>query len=678
MKTSLHRLFHAARPVLWSSAAFALSISYSPEAAAQGKKSGRVDIGEATGGQPGAPGGQPGFPGGQPGFPGSGGGAAPANLGPAKVPAYKLTPRKYKDALVEAGSDLAKGVPFNVAKFLQLPAEADNAAPLVLDALAELPDVYQAVAADGTPKEEFEKGLKERQDRLKAANDWIVANPNPRQWDSNAIEQGFEGYRVLFAKLHDAHKKTDCVIASPVDSAPPPHVQAAFDVARIGTVLIYADLARGDHKGAVEKFADILLLGIDLQPRARIEAGITVANIHMILLRETLPILLNSRLTEKDCDGILAALKTYRESTTNLLPEMLKADFVNSAIGLDKFTKPGALSAMLNDMPNKPAELANVDMKMLESLVAPIFTPENGEKMKAAMGAVLKDQLAAIDAVASPEDVAALGGKLNDLQQKGLKEGLGAMLKKEPGAADAAKGKSGGLALDPSLLLGGVISQALKSAPDFQFIVNSIMIYQTQQGMMEALTATRKWYLTKKATTNGKTLEEVTKAAGLEAAPLDSFSGKPLKLIWTGSGPAVYSVGPDRKDDDGKLLLGTVGEDQKPSTKGDMIVTLALGGNPLGEAGAAGAGGAVPGGFGGQPGAPGVPGGYGGQPGSGGPPQAIAPGGPGGRRGRGDSGSGSSGGGPPQAIAPGPGNRGGSGSGGSTAPGGASQAISPR
>jgi hypothetical protein len=651
---------HLIRPAVWVGATVAVSLAYSPEAAAQGKKGGQVDIGDTAGGQP--------------GFPGSGG-AAPANQGPAKLPAYKLTPRKYKDAVIEPTDDLASGAPFNVKKFFSLPADTDNAAPLVLDALAELPEVYAAVAADGTSKDEFEKGLKERKDRLDAAQAWMTSNPNPRQWDANAIEQAFEGYRVLFAKLHDAHKKADCVIASPLVAGAPPHVPAAIIASRIAPVLIYADLARGDRKGAIEKFNDILLLGIDLQARAGSAASLAITAMHAQTLGLTLPILLNSRLTEQDCDAILAALKTYRESSLNLLPEMIKAEYINQAAMMTMLSKPGGFSSMLEAMPSKPAELANVDPKMVEGILGTLLTPDNAKKINTAMGVVIKDQLTAIDEVGSPEEVAALGKKLTDIQTKGTKDALASMFNKDTianlsGKGDESKAKAAAPAINPTLLMGAITAQASSNTPDFQPIVNGLITYQTQQSMMEALTAARRWYLSKKATTNGKTLDEVAKEAKLEAAPLDSFSGKPLKLIWTGSGPAVYSVGPDRKDDDGKLLFGSIGEDQKPSAKGDIIVTLALGGNPLGapgEGGAAGAG--APGGFGGQPGAPA---GYGGQPGSGGPPQAIAPGpGGGGRRGRNE---GSSGGGPPQAIAPGPGGRGGS----SGAPGGASQAVSPR
>ena len=140
--------FHLIRPAVWVGATVAVSLAYSPEAAAQGKKGGRVDIGDAAGGQPGAPGGQPGFPGGQPGFPGGGGEAAPVSQGPAKVPAYKSTPRKYKDAVIEPADDLVGA--------LVDPVEA--ATGLVVQDVPELPTRLLPRHADLRPQVRLERG----------------------------------------------------------------------------------------------------------------------------------------------------------------------------------------------------------------------------------------------------------------------------------------------------------------------------------------------------------------------------------------------------------------------------------------------------------------------------------------------------------------------------------------
>lgn len=620
---SLNALF--SKRTLVASAAVTVALSISPDAQAQSKKRG-VSGDDATSGQP-AAGIAPGAPGGA-GVPGGGGQAA--NQGPAAVPSFKSEPRQLKNVVTEAPADLVKGAPFNTKTYFSMPAEKDNAGPLVLDALAELPEVYAAVAKD-------EAGLKERQDRLKAALEWFAANPNPRQWDANAIEQTFGPYRVLFAKLHAAHKLPECVIPNsfgPFTTLP--HVQAAREAVTLVSPLIFADLARGDTKGAIEKFADALRLSQDIQIRGGNITGLVVSTSHMMMLNQALPLLLNARLKEKDCDDILAALKSYREGTINLLPEMLKTEYLNQLAAVQSLSKPGGFKTMVGQLPEVPPQMKGVNLDQIDAIMSALFTPENLDKLRSGMSKALAEQLKAIDNVGSPDDVAKLGGAINAINQKAAAEVLGALLNKETianitaKAGGAEKSKEGAGNIDPKLFTSAISSQA--GSADFKPVVDGIVQFQTAQSMMEALTATRRWYITKKATAKGKTLEEIAKEAKLEGAPLDGFSGKPLKMAWIGSGPAVYSVGPDRKDDEAKALFGAVGEDQKPSPTGDWIVPLALGANPL--AAAAQDGGASPGGPGGFPG--GFPGGPG-APGAVGAPGG-GPGGPGGRRGGGSGG----------------------------------------
>ena len=619
----VNALFSTRTLLASATAAATLALTISPEAQAQSKKRGVSGEDDATAGQPaagiapGAPGGA-GRPGMMQGAPGGGGQAA--NKGPAAVPSFKMEPRQLKGAVTEAPADLVKGAPFNAKTYFGMPAEKDNAGPLVLDALAELPEVYAAVAKD-------DAGLKERQERLKTALEWFAANPNPRQWDANAVEQTFGPFRVLFAKLHEAHKLPECVIPNglgPMTTLP--HVQAAREAVSLVSPLIFADLARGDTKGAIEKFADALRLSQDIQLRGGNVAGLVVSTSHMMMLNQALPLLLNARLTEKECDQILAALKSYREGAINLLPEMLKTEYLGQLAAVQALSKPGGFKAMIGQLPEVPPQMKGVNLDQLDGIMSALFSPENLEKLRAGMAKALGEQLKAIDGVGSPDDVAKLGDAINQINQKAAAEVLGTLLNKETlaniaaKAGGAEKSKEGLGNIDPKLFTSAISSQA--GSADFKPVVNGIVQFQTAQSMMEALTATRRWYITKKATAKGKTLEEIAKEAKLEGAPLDGFSGKPLKMAWIGSGPAVYSVGPDRKDDEAKALFGAVGEDQKASATGDWIVPLALGANPLAAA-AAQEGGASPGGPGGGfPGGPGAPGGAG------------APGGgPGGRRG---------------------------------------------
>lgn len=608
------------RRILLAGLAFTIVLLIGSDAMAQTKKRGLSKGGDATSGEASA--------GVAPGGPGSSGGGQ--SQGAVAIPSFKLEPRQLKGAVIEAPAELVKGAPFNTKDYFTMPDAKTNAGPLVLDALTELSEVYAAMMGGIEPKESFETGLKERRDRSTAALEWIQANPNPRQWDANAIEKTFGPYRLLFAKLHEAHKLPECVIPTGfgIDTLLP-HVQAAKYVAALSAPLVYADLARGDKKGAIAKFGDALRLGQDIQARAYNITGLVVIGIHKNLLQSTLPILLNSRLNEKDCDEILAHLKSYRDSSTNLLLETLKSEYLSQISTFQNLSKPGYFKQFMSMLPEERRIFKGGDLDKADALVSSMLTPENVEKARAVAAKGLKEKLEAIGNVGSADDLAKLGQAINESYRKAAAELSSAMADQKDNAPSGgtAKAKDGAGGLDAASLMKILESQFLSTNQDFTNIVDQVVQFQTTQSLMESLTATRRWYLTKKTTTKGKSLEEVAKEAKLEGAPLDGFSGKPLKLIWIGSGPAVYSIGSDRKDDNAKAIPGAVGEDMKPSTTGDWIVPLAFGADPLAPAqqggaaaGAEGGPGGFPGGQGGGPGFPGGPGAPGGRRGgSGGP-----------------------------------------------------------
>lgn len=570
-------------------------------------------------------------------------GAQPGNAGPASVPKFESKPRALPGAVVMPDAVVTSGAPFNTKNYLSMPAEADNAGPLVLDALAEFPEVYAMFAGPNDP------GVKERYDRIKATLEFLKANPNPRNWNADAIEPIFGPYRVAFAKLNEAHKKPECVIPtglSPTTSLA--HVQAASNLIAITRPLIYADLARGDRAGAIGKFADVLRLSQDLQIRANPVVGLQILSMHRTVAEQILPILLNARgLTRENYDDILSALKSYRSNSIPLLPEMLKTEYLMQVQALADTLKPGGVeafvkyrkmveSAQKNAPPAAPSE---AELKAY----AKIFTPENVEKLKSVMARHLKEQLAAIDDVGSPEDLKGLGKKLDTVSKSVFadasesafsKEHFAGLIKElggiDPKIADAVK------ALGPDAQKAAfeflVTQIGLHDAPAMQIIVIPILYYQNDQGIMESLAAVRRWYVTKKSVPKDKTLEDICKEAGLEGAPLDIFSGKPMRLVWTGSGPAISTAAHDFKDDEGKTVLAEADRTKTlDAVNGDYVVTLALGANPAAPAQA----GAAPGA------APGVPAGFGPAGPQGGSirPPGAGGSGSGGRRGRAEGGT---------------------------------------
>jgi hypothetical protein len=541
---------------------------------------------------------------------------------PASTPKVTLTPRSLPGAVVSPDPKLVAGAPFNTKDYFAVPAEEANAGPLVLDALSDFPDVYAAVVGANDP------GVQERAQRAKTALDWLQANPNPRSWDANAVEQAFGPYRATFAKLHEAHKKTDCVIPTGigVESALP-HVQASMQVVRFAAPLIFADLARGDRTGATRIFGDALRLGLDLQTRAGAVTGLTIVTMHRIMAENALPILLNARgLTQSDYDAILEALKSYRAGSINLLPEMLKTEYLVQIHNLNGMNEPNGLDKFLEFARSSGASGPVFDPQNAEKAkktFGALFKEENVVKLKAGLARTLKSQLSAIDSIGSLDDIQAIGDELNKIARTTLGAVMGEVLSKEtivelvglsagtnPQAAEAAREIA---KADPKTISETLAPQiGLSTSPDMKLVVVPVLYFQNDQGIMESLTSIRRWYVTKKSVPKDKTLDEICKEAGLEAAPLDIFAGKPMRMIWTGSGPAVSTSAHDFKDDEGKVFLAPAdrGKTSAP-VSGDYVVTLALGADPAAPAQAS------PGGIPGAPGAVSIPGGQGG---------AIAPG----------------------------------------------------
>ncbi len=570
-------------------------------------------------------------------------GAQPGAAGPATVPKFELTPRTLPGAVVTPDAKLTAGAPFDTKNYFYMPPAEENAGPLVLDALADFPEVYATIAPND------KSGIELRGKNLKTAQDWLQANPNPRTWDASAIEQAFGTYRTTFAKLHEAHKKPDCVIPTGIGiDTLLPHVQAARGVAEIAAPLIFADLARGDEAGAIAKFADALRLGQDLQPRSAVITTLVVSAMHRRMSESVLPILLNAKgLKATDYDAILAALKGYRSGSVNLLPEALKTEYLTQAKMLEGMAAPGGVDKFveLTNLMKGAAGAAGTD-EATKKLLTALFTPENVKKLKSGVARTIKAQLAAIGEIGSVDDIRKIGSELDSIGQSTASEALAEVLDKETIAklAEIAGGSNPTLAealkkaaaADPKTVASLVGPQlGLNIASGMSNVVTPLLYFQNDQGVMEALTAIRRWYVTKKSIPKDKTLEEICKEAGLESTPLDIFTGKPMRMVWTESGPAVLTAGSDFKDDDGKILISRA-ERGKPDAKGDLVDTLSLGGNPALTS--------QPGGSPGQ--APGTPAGFGPAGPQGGQSGAIRPpgvgasgGGSGGRRGRADGGT---------------------------------------
>jgi hypothetical protein len=569
-------------------------------------------------------------------------GAQPGATGPASVPKFELKPRTIPGATASLDPKLTSGAPFNTKSYAEMPPEDENAGPLVLDALSEFPEIYALFASPNDP------GVKEREQRLKAFFDFVGANPNPRNWNPDALEQIAGPYRVTYAKLRQAHQKPDSVILMPFGAAGPRvYMKSCIEAVLAAGPLIYLDLARGDKNGAIEKFGDALRLSRDFQFRTTAAGGSVISVMHQAVAENLLPLLLNAKsLTAADLDKILEHLAEYRKGSINLLPEMIKTEYLNQIAVLDLITKPGGIEEISNQL-RSSGLTKQADQAGLMKSFAAMFTPENMANYRTELASGYKKMLAAVDAVGSIDDIQKLGAELAKIQEDGLiaanraifdKKSIGEIVKKisasDPALADQLKVIE---SFNDKQLEDAIRQQvAITQKMDWKTLATRLLYYQNDQGMMEALTAIRRWYVTKKSVPKDKTLEEICKEAGLKGAPLDIFAGKPMAMIWTQFGPAVYSAAHDFKDDGGKVQLKT-GDRGKAEVTGDYVMTLAILSDPavvLQPGAAPGQAPGAPAGFGGQSGA------QGGQSGAqGGAIRPPGSEGSGGRRGRAEGGT---------------------------------------
>ena len=68
---------------------------------------------------------------------------------------------------------------------------------------------------------------------------------------------------------------------------------------------------------------------------------------------------------------------------------------------------------------------------------------------------------------------------------------------------------------------------------------------------MQSLAAVRRWTLERGGPPSD--LAAATTAAGFPDTPRDPFAAAPLKLTFTAGSPLIYSIGPDHRDDGGKV-----------------------------------------------------------------------------------------------------------------------------
>ena len=436
---------------------------------------------------------------------------------------------------IETVPEWLKDAPFDVAKFLEMPPAADNAAPLYLEALFEFgkelapiypPDVRERAAA-----------ISER-----AARAASLTQKDPKIANVAEIDAVLAEYQEGFRKLDLAQKRSRCVFATGLDvDAPLPHSMVARQAARVLLMRAGRSLDRDDFDSAIGDIARILRLSRDLRPR-----GPTISQIVSIAMDSSATshgvklFLIDSKLKAEHCDRLIKILAQHETLAIDPFTEGIKADYLLSRWLLRTLsdrvqTTDDATRRLVETKLNESGLKAQLEKLQ----IAINLTPEQISALKSSNGTTLAkdrrffdDQLTTLLA-AKPRYVDRIS-QTRMIQEKLRRQQPSALFK----------------ILTPTYA-------------DFILSCSRDLVYLRAT---QCQLAVRRWQLTHKDPLPN--LKEICEASNIEL-PTDPFSDLPLKLAVINGEPVIYSVGPDGVDDGG-LKDSNMGL----NPKGDLLFPL--------------------------------------------------------------------------------------------------------
>jgi hypothetical protein len=426
--------------------------------------------------------------------------------------------------------------PFDLRAFYSTISPDQNAAPLYLDALAEFDSLLSVcfpnddaaarkVHAD-TRSQEFGRVFDGTTRRI------VFGVP------AADVERLLASYELGFEKIARAQQRPRCAFETELSIfANLPHLVAARHCAGVASLRVTHDLQRGEFNSSLQTLDMVLRMARDLRFRASFISQIVAVAIDSLAGRFALDILSAQELTWEITDQLVAVLaEQERLALPNPLAEAWRAEYVLYRNYLnDLECRTGIFS------PEGLAELGRIYGERIgtpgEAIAAGNRASEMQFKTHPARYLIAADIDATLDRLRVADwkqEIRATSSYYRELIGAAT---LPYLQQREALSRIAADGEKC-LVLSMSCPMSPLVPIAVVQA------------VATRRGFL-CLAVIRRWELMHG--TPAPSLKAACKAAGLASIPIDPFSDKPMQMTMLDSKPVVYSVGPDGRDDGGRL-----------------------------------------------------------------------------------------------------------------------------
>lgn len=454
-------------------------------------------------------------------------------------------------AVAKAPKWLVEDAPFDAEAFFAGLPEAENAAPLYLDAMTEF---------DGEAANCFPPNEQPARRARGTSHATLLSSGIAKRWDMTAyfardpafksvVDQLNDGYQ----KLHGAQQRPRCLFPPSIGiTITVPHLPAATAAGRAVAMKGNWAAQNGNLPAALEQLECGLRLSHDVRQRGSTVAQLMAGKIEQLCLeRVALALLSDSQATVEDCDRVIALIESYDCPTADCLVWAMQSEYLNSRAAIMSIQhrggefEPGVMEdkfgAMMGSRPDSVGQVVAV----LCSVV--------GDPAREA-----SDVNARLDARQDSDFQRELALLTEIYQQV-------AASASQP-YVERAKVHSEirfSLQQDEAYLLEVFLASAFPSLNDH------LTRQRAQTEATRLLAAIRRWQLQEeKGSPLPGDLEMIAKAAGLDGVPRDPFGEGPLKLVPESNSIKVYSVGFDQVDQSGKDRAFSV------SRPGDLVFEM--------------------------------------------------------------------------------------------------------